>query len=180
MSVKGMSCWWRGYFVLCIILISYQIAIQHWQLQRQLQQQQSKETQMMRTATEADNFSSIVDDMDLSSLLDCGANKCFIPSKSNQDVGYLVERNVKSRMSHIAGAWEVAKWIDREFGEGLHFYIDTPFTVELNETMRKKANTLVYRPGGRKSVQFFFSKSNCCSSKNKESSKQHIVFRMLL
>ena len=146
MSVKGMA-WRRGCFILCIILISYLIAVQQWQLQ--LQQQQSKETQTTRTATEEDDFSSVVGDMDLSSRLDCGGHKCFIPSKSNQDIGYLVERDVRNRMSHIDGAWDVAKWIDREFGEGLHLYIDAPFTVELNETMWKKVNNLVYRPNRR-------------------------------
>ena len=106
-----------------------------------------------RTASEEGDFSSIVGDMDLSSRLDCGGHKCFIPSKSNQDIGYLVERDAKKRMSRIAGAWKVAKWIDREFGEGLHLYIDAPFTVELNETMWKKVNTLVHRPNRRGKIE---------------------------
>ena len=81
-------------------------------------------------------------DMDLASRLNCGRWKCFIPSASNQDVGYLVKRDIKN-LAPLTGAWNVAKWIENSFG-GRHFYIDAPFKAEPNQEVRAEVNSLAY------------------------------------
>jgi hypothetical protein len=94
------------------------------------------------------NISSIADDFDLSvSRLDCGWYKCFIPSLSNRDIGYLVGRplgriikNPGLMLKKYIHTLEFSKWIDNEFGKGLHFYTDeTPSIIELNSTVVKKS-----------------------------------------
>jgi len=96
------------------------------------------------------NDSDTTADFDLSlSHYECGKFKCFIPSKSNQDIGYLVNLktnlNLKTKqtaqpMQEIIGGWHLAQWIDEQFGalpNGIHrhFYIDAPFIIPLNETV---------------------------------------------
>ena len=81
-----------------------------------------------------------VDDMDLSRQLQCGKQKCFIPSISDQKIGYLVEKNPyrEAYASQLARhVNEVANWIDREFHEGMHFHLGNSFTVHLNKTVAR-------------------------------------------
>jgi hypothetical protein len=54
-------------------------------------------------------------------------HKCFIPSLSNRDIGYLVGRSTKypdKLLEQYNRTLEFSKWIDEEFGKGLHFYTD--------------------------------------------------------
>ena len=76
-------------------------------------------------------------DMDLSGHLQCGVKKCFIPSISDQKVGYLVDKDPydEARMSQLSQVNEVATWIDREFREGMHFHLGESLTVHLNKTV---------------------------------------------
>ena len=78
-----------------------------------------------------------VEDMDLSKQLACGIQKCFVPSISDEKVGYLVEKAPyeKTRMSQLSQANEVAKWIDRDLREGMHFHLGETFTAHLNKTV---------------------------------------------
>ena len=81
-----------------------------------------------------------VDDMDLSRQLQCGKVKCFVPSISDQKIGYLVEKNPykEAHASQLARhVNEVANWIDREFHEGMHFHLGNSFTVHLNKTVAR-------------------------------------------
>jgi len=91
-----------------------------------------------------DSDTTVVIDFDLSlSHYDCGLFKCFIPSKSNHDIGYLVNLKMKKNrqpMPAMMEGWHLAQWIDEQFGvlpNGLHthFYIDAPFIIQLNETV---------------------------------------------
>merc|ERR1712238_605397 len=90
------------------------------------------------------NDSDTTADFDLSlSHYECGQFKCFIPSKSNQDIGYLVNlKHMKDKqpMPAIMEGWHIAQWIDEQFGvlpNGLHkhFLIDAPFIISLNEAV---------------------------------------------
>jgi len=90
------------------------------------------------------NDSDTTADFDLSlSHYECGKFKCFIPSKSNQDIGYLVnlkKRKNKQPMPAMMEGWHLAQWIDEQFGvlpNGLHkhFFIDAPFIISLNEAV---------------------------------------------
>jgi hypothetical protein len=93
------------------------------------------------------NASSIADDFDLTaSRLDCGWHKCFIPSLSNINIGYLVgKEDPDEQLSKFVRTWEFTKWMDKEIGKGSHFYTDeTPLIVELNSTVLMKVNSLVY------------------------------------
>ena len=78
-----------------------------------------------------------------SSRLDCGASKCFVPSKTVKHIGYLVERNVAD-FSKLTNAFKVAKWIKQEFS-GKHLYLDdAPFWAVLNKEEQKQFNRLAY------------------------------------
>jgi len=94
-----------------------------------------------------DSDTTVDNDFDLSlSQYECGTFKCFIPSKSNQDIGYLVKvisKKRKKTMPEMIVGWQLAQWIDEHFGDlpnGLHrhFYMDAPFIIPLNETVTKQ------------------------------------------
>jgi hypothetical protein len=104
-----------------------------------------EETKHNHNVTNLD-ITTVDNDLDLSlSHYECGYIKCFIPSKSNQDIGYLlVLRSRKKRTDPFITAmirgWHLAQWIDEQFGvlpNGLHrhFYVDAPFIIQLNETV---------------------------------------------
>jgi hypothetical protein len=109
------------------------------------------------------NIPSIVDDFDLSvSRVNCGWGKCFIPSLSNRDIGYLVGRgslrgrSPRSLLDNYIRTLEFSKWMDKEFDKGLHFYTDeTPSVVELNSTEMKKLNDLVYSSNHKNKPNFY-------------------------
>jgi len=99
-----------------------------------------------------DSDTTVDNDFDLSlSQYECGTFKCFIPSKSNQDIGYLVKvisKKRKKTMPEMIVGWQLAQWIDEHFGDlpnGLHrhFYIDEPFIIQLNKTVAKKLNKIL-------------------------------------
>ena len=91
----------------------------------------------VETSNEERRGNDFVGDMDVSKQLACGNQKCFIPSISDEKVGYLVEKDPyeKTRMSQLSQANEVAKWIDRDLREGMHFHLGEPFTAHLNKTV---------------------------------------------
>lgn len=107
-----------------------------------------------RNATEA----FFLGDMDLASRLDCGLDKCFVPSTSNQEMGYLVRvlRNTKD-LAYLTGAWNTAKWINNQLG-GLHFYIDPPFKAKLNKGDLDKFSSVTYKTNEGKHHAKFFEK----------------------
>jgi len=78
-------------------------------------------------------------DMDFSQILGCGTYKCFVPSISNQTIGYLVERDTttKKRKEQLIEAWKVSEWIRQEFHQRMTLYIDKPFTIELSTSNTK-------------------------------------------
>lgn len=78
-------------------------------------------------------------DLSVSQYYDCGYYKFFIPSKSNQDIGYLIKVETKKHwkeasetMPKMIGKWQLVQWIDGQFGDlptnGLHchFYNNEP------------------------------------------------------
>jgi len=115
-------------------------------------------TTIMMEETQHNHTTTVDIDFDLSlSHYECGWFKCFIPSKSNQDIGYLLVLSEWSNhdafhfgqflysyrdqtMEQMIGGWHLAQWIDTQFGDlpnGLHrhFFIDAPFFIPLNETV---------------------------------------------
>jgi len=103
-------------------------------------------------------------DMNLTSTLKCGSHKCFIPSASNPNIGYLVKRTQRKRKSThdpssglepLTGAWEVANWIQKEMG-GQHFHVDDPpFSIALPKELTLKINTLVPASKKKKQKEYF-------------------------
>ena len=91
----------------------------------------------VETSNEERRGNDFVGDMDLSKQLACGNQKCFVPSISDEKVGYLVDKDPyeKTRMSQLSQANEVAKWIDRDLREGMHFHLGETFTAHLNKTV---------------------------------------------
>lgn len=92
--------------------------------------------------TRLQNDISFVEDMDLSTRIDCGTTKCFVPSVSNRDRGYLVQANTTD-LGSLNAAFNNAKRIEKEFG-GSHFYVDAPFIITLSNQEKEKFNRHAY------------------------------------
>mmetsp|Transcript_40456 Transcript_40456/g.46582 ORF Transcript_40456/g.46582 Transcript_40456/m.46582 type:complete len:386 (+) Transcript_40456:122-1279(+) len=124
------------------------------------------------------NDSDTTADFDLSlSHYECGKFKCFIPSKSNQDIGYLVnlkKRKNKQPMPAMMEGWHLAQWIDIQFGvlpNGLHkhFFIDAPFIISLNEAVTTElCNIHLTNPDIRDTIETEESKELKKARKKKE------------
>jgi len=124
--------------------------------------------------------SIILDDFDLSAeKLPCGFKKCFFLSKTNQDIGYLMKgRKVfdKNNISSVHKGYELSQWIDRHFNDDLHhhFYIDKPFMVNLNETIREELNK---RIKGRNQTKIFTTPSAAVQKVKKTKINEMIMFQ---
>ncbi len=92
------------------------------------------------------NEPNFLEDMDLSSKrLDCGKNKCFIHSISDKQSGFLVARNnVEVNITRLNEAYDVAKWIKRDFGGRHFFHDDPPYETTLPEEVQQKINRIAY------------------------------------
>jgi len=81
------------------------------------------------------------EDLDLSSKVNCGYRKCFIPSISDNEVGYLIGKSIEV-LEDMIKATEIALEIEREYGGAKHLYItdEYPFVVFMPEETRSRLN----------------------------------------
>ena len=109
------------------------------------QQAKVKETRTETTGNSENVTKTFIDDLNLTSVrLDCGAFKCFVPSVSDRNIGYLISK-VES-LERAKHAYDVAKWIEKAFG-GKHFYLDDhepPFQAFFPKKVREMINQKVF------------------------------------
>lgn len=86
-------------------------------------------------------------DMDLitSSRLECGHYKCFVPSLTDEQIGYLVASNhLHLDLAKLNESYNTAKWIERDFGAKHFYHDDPPFEIELPKKVQRKINQMAY------------------------------------
>ena len=116
----------------------------------------------------------VVKDFDLSSDISCGNWKCFVPSLSDKDIGYLVMRDTSNSTIMNIG-WTVAKEIEANYG-AMHLYLDAPYTAELSSEIRMKLNTIVVFEAFDGFGEDFFKLSSVIVQKMKKSPKDALFF----
>jgi len=126
-------------------------------------------------ATKEDGVSSqVVNDFDISSAISCGNWKCFIPSLSDQDIGYLVMRDTNNSTIMNIG-WTVAKEIEANYG-AMHLYLEAPYTAELSPEIRMKLNKIVIFEAFDGFGEDFFQLSSVIVQKMKKSPQDALFF----
>ena len=98
-------------------------------------------------------------DLNLSSTVNCGVHKCFIPSISDSEVGYIINAAEGGNLNNMIKATEYAQEIERKYG-AKNFYIadEIPFVSSMPDETRSRVNAKIAKnPEG--DTNFFKSPS---------------------
>ena len=81
------------------------------------------------------------DDLDLSSTVQCGYHRCFIPSLSDCKVGYLMAKAERGTLDDMTKATKNSQEIKRKYG-AKHFYMDDeiPFLLSMPDAVWSRVN----------------------------------------
>ena len=97
------------------------------------------------------------DDLAGSKRVQCGWDKCFFSSKSNNQVGYLVARSSgmsskekQKRLKSLELAYQLAKHLEQEYNIQ-HFLMDAPFNITVTQSMEARMNSNLKSETGRQS-----------------------------
>mmetsp|Transcript_26071 Transcript_26071/g.54395 ORF Transcript_26071/g.54395 Transcript_26071/m.54395 type:complete len:344 (-) Transcript_26071:37-1068(-) len=84
-----------------------------------------------------DSMEMLWDDLNLSSTLSCGCHKCFIPSISNSEVGYVISKAERGALDDMINETEKSQEMKRKY-QAKHFFIagEIPFAASMPQEIR--------------------------------------------
>ena len=86
-------------------------------------------------------------DLDLSSTVPCGSHRCFVPSVSNEKVGYIIARAENDALLDMIGETELAKEMALSYNaKTFHIAGELPLDLIMPEETRLKVNAQVRNP----------------------------------
>ena len=94
-----------------------------------------------------DSMEMLWDDLNLSSTVSCGYHKCFIPSISNSEVGYVISKDERGTLDDMINATEKSQEMKRKY-HAKHFYIagEIPLAASMPQEIRTQINSKVRKP----------------------------------
>ena len=94
-----------------------------------------------------DSMEMLWDDLNLSSTVSCGYHKCFIPSISNSEVGYVISKCERGALDDMINATEKSQEMKRKY-HAKHFYIagEIPLAASMPQDIRTQINSKVRKP----------------------------------
>ena len=114
-------------------------------------------------------------DLDLSYNVTCGGFKCFIKSASNNNIGYLISRDVKI-FDDMNKSTAVAKEIQSKYG-AKHLLIEPPFLTSIPAQKMAQVNSIAQQPLKKRNHKSdFFSKPSVIVQKVKTAPEPYLFF----